>query len=157
MKIDKLSFLIGLWQGKGVAKFPTIETTEYLEELEFQPVGDEESIQFAQRTWYVENGAKGKPLHWEAGYIIAYENESFELLNAQSSKRVEVLKCEGLQFDNDNKLLHFDSKHFANDERMVKTTRDYNIQDSILKYEMNMATQKTPEFQVHLKAELKKI
>ena len=58
--LEKFSLLLGKWKGKGVADFPTIETTEYIEELEFIFTGDGESIQFNQQTWYIDKSRKMK-------------------------------------------------------------------------------------------------
>jgi len=153
--IEKLSAFEGIWEGKGVAAFPTIVRTEYLEELKFGFFGDEESILFEQKTWLIENEKKGKPLHWESGFITAYADGTFELFNAQNSKRVEILKCEAMEVSDNVINLKLVSKYFGNDDRMVRTERNYIVNGNSLKYEMKMATQNTPEFQIHLAAELK--
>lgn len=147
----------GLWKGKGVANFPTIEKTEYMEELEFKFIGDEETMMFEQRTWKIENGEKAASLHWESGYIILNSTGTFDLFNAQNSKRVEVLTS--TQFiSQENKLaLSFESKCFGNDERMVRTARNYIIENDSLHFIMKMATKMTPAFQVHLESKLFKI
>lgn len=155
--IDKLSSLIGIWKGTGTAYFPTIETTEYIEELEFRFTGDDESIMFDQKTWHRINNEKGKPLHFESGFIIAGSDDTFELLNAQNSNRVEVLKCIRLETGISKTELTFESKYFGNDERMVKTQREYFTNENIMKFRMSMSTQNTPEFQEHLKSVLEKV
>lgn len=150
--IEKLLLLLGTWKGNGIANFPTIEKTEYIEELEFKFIGDDESIMFEQRTWFNVDGKKGAPLHWESGFIIAYPDETFELFNAQNSKRVEVMKSTVVQITETNLQISFESKYFGNDERMVKTTRDFMIDGNSLRFIMKMATQNTPEFQKHLES-----
>lgn len=155
--IEKLSLLIGKWEGKGNVKFPTIESTEYIEELEFKFIGDDESIKFEQRTWINVNGVKGNPLHWESGFIIAYPDDTFELFNAQNSKRVEVMKSIFINIEESKLHLTFESKYFGNDERMVKTMRDFCVDENSLHFIMKMATQNTPEFQQHLESKLKKV
>jgi hypothetical protein len=50
-----------------------------------------------------------------------------ELLNAQNSKRVEVMKSTEVIFGENKLQLSFASKYFGNDERMVRTTRDFFI------------------------------
>ncbi len=151
--IDKLSLLIGVWKGKGTANYPTIEKTGYIEEHEFHFTGDDETIMFTQRTWFFVNGEKGAPLHVESGFIIAYPDGSFELLDAQNSKRVEVMKSTVVNIEKTKLQLSFESKYFGNDERMVKTTRDYFVDDNSLRFVMKMRTQKT-EYQQHLEAVL---
>jgi hypothetical protein len=151
--IDKLSLLIGFWSGKGTANFPTIEKTEYLEELEFKFIGDDESIMFEQRTWKIQDSEKGTPLHWESGFIIGYPDDTFELLDAQNSKRVEVMKSTVVNIEKTKLQISFESKYFGNDDRMVKTTRDYFVDEESLRFVMKMGTQKT-EYQQHLEAVL---
>jgi len=155
MSIKNLRLLIGTWEGRG-ANFPTIELTEFIEELEFKFIGDDESILFEQRTWFLVNGEKGSPLHWESGFIIAFPDGTFEMFNAQNSKRVEVMKSINFTTEEHKLLLTFESKHFANDERMFRTVRNFYVEGNKLIYEMSMATQNTPQFQTHLRGELQR-
>ena len=154
--IKRLYSLEGIWKGSGTARFPTIETIEYFEELEFRFTGDDESMRFEQRSWHIINNQKGKPLHFESGFIIAGSDGSFELLNAQNSSRVEVLKCIDLKIENFKTELTFESKYFGNDERMIKTQREYFINGNKLSFRMCMATNNTPQFQEHLRSVLEK-
>jgi len=154
--IKNLSCLIGLWVGKGIASFPTIEKTDFIEELEFKFIGDDESILFEQRTWFLVNGEKGPPLHWESGFIVAFPDGTLEMFNAQNSKRVEVMKSINFITEENKLLLTFESKHFGNDERMVRTVRSFYVEGNKLLYEMSMATKNTPDFQTHLKGELQR-
>ena len=158
--LEKFSILIGKWKGKGTACFPTIETTDFIEESEFLLTGDGESIIFNQQTWHFDNFAKdnkGNVLHFESGFIIAYPDGSLELLNAQNSKRVEVMKSTEVIFGENKLQLSFASKYFGNDERMVRTTRDFFISENSLSYIMKMETKNTPEFQLHLESNLIRI
>lgn len=154
--INKLYSLEGIWKGSGTARFPTIQTAEYFEELEFRYTRDDESIRFEQRSWHKEENQKGKPLHFESGFIIAGSDGTFELLNAQNSNRVEVLKCIDLKIENSGTELIFESKYFGNDERMVRTQREYFINGNKLTFRMCMATSGTPQFQEHLRSVLVK-
>ena len=96
-------------------------------------------------------------MHWESGYIIAYEDGSFELFNAQNSKRVEVLKSKILNIEKNKIHISFESKYFGNDERMVKAVRDFYAENNSLRYFMKMETKNTPEFQQHLECNLQRI
>ncbi len=155
--IDKLKFIIGVWKGKGLAQFPTIGKTEYIEEIEFKFIGDDESIAFEQKSWRVEFGKQAAPLHWESGYIIDAGDGVFELFNAQNSRRVEVMTCKELCINEDAASILFESKFFANDEKMVRTTREFVIKDDSLHYSMKMSTRNTPEFQEHLNSRLNRV
>lgn len=155
--LNKLSSLEGIWRGSGTAQFPTIETTDYIEELEFRFTGDDESMKFEQRSWHITNNSKGKPLHIESGFIIARADNTFELLNAQNSNRVEVLKCIKLKIEDSITELTFESKYFGNDDRMIKTLREYFVNENIMNFKMCMATGNIPEFQEHLRSVLLKV
>lgn len=154
-QIEKLSALIGTWKGRGLAVYPTIETTEYLEEMEFEYVENDPAIFFHQKTWYIKDGSdKGATLHLECGYIICKEEGKYELINAQNNGRSEILKGMLSMFSGNTFHLALESKAFANDERMVRSSRDIYVDAEALKYYMNMATQKTPEIRQHLEATL---
>jgi len=153
-QIKKLSALIGTWQGRGVAEFPTIETTEYFEELKFEFVESDPAIYFEQKTWFINNAEKGAPLHFESGFILPKDNGIYEMNNAQNNGRTEVLKGNLSMFSGDTFHLALQSKSFSNDERMIRSSRDFYIDGDSMKYYVNMATQKTPEFRHHLEAAL---
>ena len=152
--IEKLSSLIGTWKGRGRAVFPTIQTTEYFEETRFEFVESDLALFYRQRTWYVKGDEKGAPLHWESGYILCKDEGDYILTNAQNNGRAEVLHGIASMFSGDTFHLALESKAFANDDRLVRTTRDIYVDDNALKYYVNMATKLTPEFQHHLEATL---
>jgi len=154
--IEKLDFLIGTWTGRGVADFPTIKRTEYFEELKFIPGEDNSVIFYELKSWTIDNGDRGSVLSWQAGFVIELEDGSFEMSNAQNNGRVEVLSGKLKACDDYIYNLSFESKVFGNDERLVKTSRDFYITGDEMKYTMFMATQMTPEFQKHLEGELVK-
>jgi hypothetical protein len=158
MNIEKLTPLLGKWKGQGHAFFPTINRTVYSEELEFFRIEKNHVLGFIQKTWYSPIlPGWAEPLHWESGYIKALEEGSFQLSNSQDNGRVEVLKGNIIIQNEEIFHIKFDSVHFGNDERLLKTSRDYIIKKNKLEYLYKMATKKTPEFQEHLKAELLKV
>ena len=156
MNIEKLSPLLGLWKGSGNADFPTINSTDYWEELEFSRIEKNHVLTYTQKTWYrpVET-EETIPLHWESGYIKILDDGTCQLSNSQDNGRVEVL-IGNIISDGETFHIKFESKHFGNDERMVKASRDFIVSGNALQYLVKMSTQKTPEFQGHLKAELVK-
>jgi hypothetical protein len=156
-QIEKLSALIGTWKGRGVAEFPTIETTQYFEELKFSFVEIDPAIYYEQKTWFIDNDQKGAPLHFEFGFILPKDNGIYEMNNAQKNGRTEVLSGNLSMFSGNTFHLALQSKSFSNDDRMIRSGRDFYIDGNALKYYVNMATQKTPEFRNHLEAELKKV
>jgi len=153
-QIHKLSPIIGVWKGRGVAGFPTIQTSEYFEELEFRYIEPKAVIQFIQKTWYVNGDEKGNPLHWESGFIKALDNGSYQLSNSQDNGRVEVLTGSLSVLSGDAFHLSFQSKLFGNDPRLLKTSRDFYLDGNTLRFVMKMATRMTPEFQQHLESTL---
>lgn len=154
--MKELSCLLGLWRGKGIAIFPTIEPTEYVEELLFESIGSEPKIFYRQKTWYLKDNKPSNPLHWESGYINIYGGSKYELSNSQDNGRVEVLTGQ-IEKSSPDFHLSFTSKLFANDLRMVKSCRDFYVNGNDLKYAMNMETMKTTGFQLHLEAVLKRV
>ena len=156
-QIERLSCLIGSWKGRGIAVFPTIETTEYLEELDFEFIETDPAIFYTQKTWHVINTAeKGAPLHLESGYIICKEQGYYELVNSQNNGRTEVLTGMLSMFSGDTFHLALESKGFSNDDRMIRSGRDIYVDMDVLKYYVNISTKKTPVYQHHLEATLMK-
>lgn len=146
--IEQLDFLHGTWKGEGNAAYPTIKSTDYTEELSFERIGSDETIQFIQKTWHKSDG---KPLHWEAGYFIAEENGTFTFLNAQNSNRTEIMTC---ILETPSKLV-CELREIGNDARPIKTRREFFIEDNKLCYKKFLQTQNQP-FQLHLEARLNK-
>jgi len=50
MEIDKLNFLKGIWKGRGIAQYPTIQTVDYMEELVFKKDDDFQLFFYEQKT-----------------------------------------------------------------------------------------------------------
>lgn len=155
-KVDKLSFLLGRWDGYGKGKFPTIDSFDYREELCFSCDGFNDLIHYEQRTWLLCNDTE-EPAHWESGFIKPVEssNNIFKISNAQDSGRVEVLEGNYIE-KNSTHSLHFKMKLIKNDPRMLYSERVYTINKNELSYVMKMTTQTTTKHQQHLKAILKK-
>lgn len=149
--IKKLAPLVGVWKGEGVAQFPTITTCPYREELRFESNGEEPVLHFEQKTWVLATGA---PLHWECGFIKPNEAGELEILSAQNSGRVEVLRGSIVVEEQlPNTLsLHLESVAFGNDARMLRSSRTFHCEGDTLRYVVAMATVKTPEVQQHLSA-----
>ena len=146
--IEQLEFLLGKWIGEGHAAYPTIKSTDYTEELIFESCGEENKIEFNQKTLYKN---ENRHLHREFGFILEKEKGVFTFINAQNNGRTEVLK--GV-LESPTRLV-LESTHFGNDERPVKTRREYIIEENNLCYKVFMQTQNQP-FQLHLEAKLEK-
>lgn len=150
--IDKLSFLLGKWQGFGVAQYPTIIGCEYIEELIFETNNHENLFTYLQKTFYK---ADNLPLHSESGYIFSKEDGSYDLHNVQKNGRFERMKGTFEKKDDKN-ILTFEYKNVYNDDRIVETQRIFEVSDNTLNYFVNMQTQKA-NFQNHLTAKLVRV
>lgn len=81
-----LAPLLGTWAGRGVGKYPTIESFEYFEEVVFSHVG-KPFLAYSQKTKAV---ADGKPLHAETGYLRVPKPDQVELVLAHPSGITEI-------------------------------------------------------------------
>ncbi len=149
----------GIWKGKGIGIFPTIESFEFIELLEFKKDEERAIIHYEQRTWLKTNTLeKGRNSHWESGFISFENNEQPFMNNVHENGRMEFMDL------NDIKRLGKNSFHFLfasrlifNDERMQASKRKLNFDDGKLNYEMYMRTKKVRKQQLHLKACLVKV
>ena len=155
LKTSKLHFLLGTWKGTGKGYFPTIDSFEYIEELVFEIDQKHDAIHYQQRTWLKNDQS---PSHWESGFITPSETEEniFYFSNAQGNGRLELLK--GVFDESDHeKVLHCHSELLHHDPRLITSERRFQIVGDQMSYIMKMATQKTPNHQQHLEAELSKV
>jgi THAP domain-containing protein 4 len=149
--IERLADLVGTWRGSGTARFPTIETAAYREELSVGWNAVEPLLHFEQRTWWKDD----EPLHWESGFVIADEAGVFTMTNSQNNGRVEVLKG-GLEEAHGRFELSLASTHFGNDSRMVAATRRLVLEGSTLRYTVAMTTDRVAILSPHLEATLRR-
>jgi THAP4-like, heme-binding beta-barrel domain len=157
MSIKKLSFLAGTWAGKGLAEYPTIETVEYFEELNFQVNELFPVIHYEQRTWVKNEGDLfTKPIFWESGFIIEKENDFLELCNVQKSGRMEILSGKITELSESRYEILFKSLNIYNDNRMIRSGRKYVFSENTLSYELKMSITNTPDYDKHLGATLTK-
>ena len=153
----ELKQLLGFWRGTGSGKFPTIESFRFLEETLFTENEGEMIVHFEQKSWQIdENDKIIKNLHWESGFFMPTEDGKIEILNAQNSRRVEVLSGTSF-FENGNWFLNTKSVLHGYDARMVATGRNFELSEDKLRYELQMATSKVAQLQTHLEATLLRI
>jgi hypothetical protein len=143
-----LAPLLGVWRGNGQGVFPTIEPFAYEEEVRFAARDGRAALWYEQATWKIApDGTRGAPSHWETGFLRLIGDGQIEIVSAQSSGRVEVLRG----------TLARDPLHIAvvsvvqgNDDRMRATARRITLDGATLRYEMDMATTRVPELQGHV-------
>jgi THAP4-like, heme-binding beta-barrel domain len=160
LALSRLASLVGMWHGEGQANFPTITAVQYTEELVFQSNASEPLLHYIQKTWIKSSGPdNGEPLHWESGFMRLLQNGLIEISNAQNNGRVEVLRGEiasGAQHEG-KLVLFFENVLFGNDDRMHQARRKFVLESDVLQYVVEMATNKVPELQRHLEANLKRV
>lgn len=147
--------LLGKWQGDGVVEYPTIQTFEYREELEFAANDMQPFLRYEQRTWRKSETGEYAPSHWEVGFWRVLSSNEIEVLNAQGGGRVEVLRGV-LTPTSDGFVLHLKSTLVANDPRMAETTREFVLQENRFRYKMEMSLATVPDLTRHVYVELER-
>jgi hypothetical protein len=67
-EVAKLSFLLGRWEGVGVAGYPGVEEFRFGQEIEFTHDGHP-NLNYRSRVWRVNaDGSLGEPVTSESGY-----------------------------------------------------------------------------------------
>ena len=149
-----LRAFLGVWRGEGRGSFPGIEPFRYAEQVEFRTRDGEASVLYEQQTWVLDEAGGREPSHWEAGFLQVTEDGRVDLLNAQNSGRVEVLRGDLREAAGGNVELILESVVHGHDPRMVATRRRYVLAGNELVYEVDMATRKVPGARRHLDARL---
>jgi len=147
----RLARLRGEWRGRGAGRYPTIDSFEYEERLDFEP--GELLLHYEQRTLELPGRT---PSHWESGFVRAVDGR-VEVSNAQNSGRVEVLTGELVPGAGDVDFqLTLEHRVLQHDERMVASRRRWTRTGDRLHYIVWMATRTTPEPELlpHLEATL---
>jgi hypothetical protein len=152
-KQDLLRFLIGEWTGSGQGEFPTIEPFTYLETLTF--AGDERPFVHYEAKTQRRRAGQGDfvPSHWESGFIRMLPNGDVELVNTQSSGRLERLAGSIEQIET-GCILSLQSTAFLNDPRMLGTMRTIVVRGDSMEYTQSMHTNAVAETAHHVKAQL---
>jgi hypothetical protein len=85
-----LRFLLGRWEGAGVVGYPTIESANFGQEINFGHNGKPFLI-YTSRTWLLdEDGTIGRPLSTESGYWRPQPDGVIELVLAHPTGIVEI-------------------------------------------------------------------
>jgi len=148
-----LNKLEGSWVGEGYGGFPTIDPFDYRETLTFTR-RDENTLFYDQRTEKRPSGQTAfVTSHWESGYLRRLESNEFELINSQSNGRSEHL-IGTFELEGEQITLNFVSQGLMNDERMVASSRRWEIKGDTLRYQMAMRTTRVDESTTHLTAVL---
>jgi hypothetical protein len=153
---ELLHLLIGEWSGTGQGEFPTIEPFEYLETISF--AGDHRPfLHYEQKTKRRNPGqTEYIPSHWESGFLRLLPDGEVELVNTQSSGRLERLTG-SLEQTAAGLILRLQSTAFLNDVRMVQTSRIITLEGNSMHYTQSMHTTAVPGSAHHVEARLQRI
>ncbi len=155
--IADLSYILGKWEGIGLAEYPTIASSDYDEGLVFTKNDKDPVIHYEQRTWIKSaDENNGRPVFWESGFIIDKGEGLFELVSAQKSGRVEILRGNAANADGGGIEISFNSVSILNDARLLKSGRRFRFLENLIDYELQMSTTQNPEYDRHLRARLKR-
>ncbi len=157
ISIKNLLQLVGEWEGTGHAEYPTIKPIDYSELLSFSYNGKDPVLHYEQRSWIKSSqGEDREPIFWESGFIIDNGNGLFELVSAQKSGRVEILRGASEKLTKGRIKLDLVSVSIVNDDRMIRSGRIFIFSKSEIEYELKMSMSSNPAYQKHLSAKLKK-
>lgn len=148
-----LALLLGKWNGNGSGEFPTIQSFDYREELEFLPIESRALVRYNQCTWRRTETGEYAPSHQEAGFWRVLPGDEIEIVNAQSGGRVEVSRGK-LETVPDGFILRLRSVAVANDARIDKIDREFKLHTDTLEYAMGMSTTSVPTLTRHTHATL---
>lgn len=152
--INDLAFIVGKWEGTGLAEYPTIASVDYDEGMVFSRNDKDPVIHYEQRTWIRSSGEdNGSPVFWESGFIIDKGDALFELVSAQRSGRIEILRGRAEESDGGISI-NFSSVMISNDPRVIKSGRFFRFRENVIDYELLMSTTENPSFERHLRARL---
>ncbi|KQX62117.1 FABP family protein [Angustibacter sp. Root456] len=149
-----LAWLIGRWEGAGVVGYPTIESANFGQEVEFRHDG-RPFLHYRSQAWELDGaGNRVRPLASETGFWRPGENGDLEVLLTHPTGYVEIYvgSVEGPRVN-----LHTDmvartptAKEYTAAQRM------YGLVESDLMWVMDMAAVGQP-MQSHASAQLKRV
>ncbi|MEV0228051.1 FABP family protein [Nonomuraea sp. NPDC050786] len=88
--LEPIAFLLGRWEGAGVGGYPTIESFNFGQEIEFGHNG-KPFLSYVSRTWLLDqDGNRVKPLATESGYWRPQPDRQIEVVLAHPTGIVEV-------------------------------------------------------------------
>lgn len=149
-----LAWLIGRWEGAGVVGFPSIESANFGQEVEFRHDG-RPFLHYSSQTWLLDDaGAKVRPLASETGYWRPGPDGDVEVLLAHPTGYVEIYvgSVEGPRVTLRTDLV----ARTPSAKEYTAASRMYGLVDSDLMWVMDMAAVGEP-LQSHVSAQLKRV
>ena len=149
-----LRFLIGRWEGAGVAGYPTIESTQFGQEITFSHTG-KPFLSYVSRSWKLaEDGSLGEPLASESGFWRPQPDGALEVVLAHGSGMTEVWigQVTGTRIEMATDAV----VRTATAREVTAGRRLYGLIGADLGYAYDMAAVGQP-LQSHLSAQLKRV
>jgi hypothetical protein len=146
-----VSALVGTWRGQGVGGYPTIDPFEYRETMVIEARPDHPALHYEQRTWKLSEFGEVAS-HWETGLIRISSNGTATLNNAQGGRSETMagswtIESVGWRID-------LSSTGFAGDDRVISSTRRFEVGAETLSYAHEMATTSISATTTHLRSDL---
>lgn len=152
--LEHISFLLGRWEGAGVGGYPTIESFNFGQEIEFGHNG-KPFLEYVSRTWLLdEEGNRVRPLATESGYWRARPERQLEVVLAHPTGIVEIYLGEvvfhKIELRTDVVARTESAKEYSAGQRI------YGLVNGNLMWAYDMAAVGHP-LTSHMSAELKKV
>lgn len=152
--LEPIAFLLGRWEGAGVGGYPTIESFNFGQEIEFGHNG-KPFLTYTSRAWLLDaDGNRVRPLATETGYWRIQPERQIELLLAHPTGIVEIYVGEvvfhKIELQTDVVARTASAKEYTAGHRL------YGLVNGNLMWAYDMAAEGQP-LTSHMSAELKKV
>ncbi len=149
-----LAWLIGRWEGAGVVGYPTIESANFGQEVEWWHDG-RPFLHYRSQTWLLDDeGQQVRPLASEVGFWRPGPDGDLEVLLTHATGFAEILvgTVEGPRISLSTDLV----ARTTTAKEYAASTRMYGLVDGDLMWVMDMAAVGQP-LQSHVSAQLKRV
>ncbi|MEV0597061.1 FABP family protein [Nonomuraea cavernae] len=152
--LEPIAFLLGRWEGAGVGGYPTIDSFNFGQEIEFAHNG-KPFLSYVSRTWLLDqDGNRVRPLATESGYWRPQPDRQVEVVLAHPTGIVEIYVGEvvfsKIELRTDVVARTVTAKEYTAGHRL------YGLVKGNLMWAYDMAAEGQP-LTSHMSAELKRV